>query len=616
MCGIVGFTGGKNQNLLKRMADSISYRGPDAEGFFVDDKINLGQRRLSIIDLEGGKQPMFDPSGQIAVVFNGEIYNYAQIKTDYLSDYNFVTTSDTEVIIAMYLKFGTECVKYFNGMFAFAFWDARKDLLFIARDRLGKKPLYLRELNGQIYFASEPKALIVDVLGKPKINLKALSLYLRFQFIPANISIWEGIEKLLPGHYLIWVNGKKEISRYWDLKFEGKPSDPKDFEGLIEDSVKIRLVSDVPLGIFLSGGLDSTTISYFAAKHSTQKIKTFSIGFEDESFDETKYSQLAANFLQTDHHHQFFSEKDVIDLVPKIFSLLDEPMADASILPTTLLTAFTRQHVTVALGGDGADEIFAGYPTFQAHVLADLYRYLPSFIKTNINKVITNLPVSHNNFSLDFKLKRFIRGADLQSFWRDLEWTSAFNLSEQEKLFKPEIRPGSGISDQNRFVADFLENRDLHDYKNQVLNFWQKGYLVDDIFVKMDRAAMYNSLEARSPFMDYRVVELVNNLPFDQKIRHWRTKFLLKETMKDKLPKEIVFRPKKGFGIPLAKWFAGSLKEFLLETLSKENIESVGIFDFEYINELINSHLNGQEDNRIKLWTLVVFVQWYNNFYK
>ena len=614
MCGIAGFTGNKDQALLQGMTQAIAYRGPDSDGYFSNGSVNFGHRRLSILDVAGGLQPMFDAKKDISIIFNGEIYNYRELKRDYLNKYSFTTTSDTEVLIYLYLEKGEEFLSYLNGMFALALWDNRSKKLILARDRMGQKPLYYTHNGGELYFASEPKSLLINPSFKRQTNLEAVSLFFNFQFFPGSLTPFQGINKLLPGHYLVWQNGKSEIKNYWQLKFnDSSQVDFNKLEDLVKEAVKIRLIADVPLGVFLSGGIDSTTVAYFAAKNSPARIKTFSIGFDQKSFDETRYAQLAAKFLGSDHYHHQFSKQDLLELVPKIFDLQDEPMADASILPTFLLSRFTRQHVTVALGGDGADELFAGYPTFQAHYFADSYGKLPSLVKYLPERLINSLPVSFDNFSLEFKLKQFIKGVNAQGYQRDIDWFALFNTDQQTKLFNQDFHNYLKKLNDPQALKEFFESS-VKNSKSNILSFWQRGYLVDDILQKVDRASMYNALEARSPFLDFRLVSYVNNLPYEVKMKHWQTKSLLKQLMKDKLPTEIINRRKKGFGVPLAEWFCTDLKDFLQESLSRENIEAVGFFNYEFIQELIDNHLARKQNNRSQLWSLLSFIHWHKKY--
>lgn len=614
MCGIAGFTGPADQALLRKMTDRLAYRGPDAEGFFYNGKINFGHRRLSIIDLAGGQQPMRDRTGDIVTIFNGEIYNFEELKKRYAADYGFTTNSDTEVILALYEKKGLDFIPLLNGMFAIALWDERKQTLILIRDRCGKKPLYYYEHHGQLYFASEPKALLVSMSSKPELNLSGLSLFLNFQYLPGEHSVYQGFKKLLPGHYAVWEAKKLRIAPYWSPQFNdsAKP-DTKTLNQLLSQAVGRRLVSDVPLGVFLSGGIDSSTVAYYAQRQSQRPVKTFSIGFEEASFDESKYFNAAARFLGTDHHHQTFSSQALLEVLPKILELQDEPLADASILPTYLLSRFARRSVTVAVGGDGADELFAGYPTFAAHGLADWYARLPRVIKKTLTEVIRLLPVRHNYLSFDFKLKQFLRGADESGFWRDLSWTNAFSWQEQAQLLRPEIYSVVASQRLDEIMQDYFGSRRMTG-SQAVLYFWQKGYMIDQVLSKVDRASMYNSLEVRAPFLDVEVVEYVNNLPFQAKLRHGTSKYLLKQLMQDKLPDIVVNRPKKGFGIPLSQWLNDELRWLVDDSLRTDKLAPLGLFNVGYVERLRQEHEQRKADHRFKLWTLITFVQMYRRW--
>ena len=610
MCGIAGFTGSRQPDLLRRMTGSLHYRGPDADGFFEGKGINLGHRRLSIIDLTTGTQPMFSADKNLAIIFNGEIYNFQELRS-LVPDYPFQTSSDTEVIMALYRKYGPDGLSRMNGMFAFALWDTSADRLLLARDRMGKKPLYYAEHKGNLYFASEPKALLF-ALHTREMDQAAASLFFELQFIPGRQSIYRGVFRLLPGEYAVWERGKLVTTRYWNLRFDGSSEPSTDRLGtLLADATKLRLISDVPLGIFLSGGIDSSTVAYYAVQAATKRIKTFSIGFTDPSFDESKYFNAVAKRLGTEHSHHLFTERELLDVIPLIFDRLDEPLADASILPTYLLSRFTREKVTVALGGDGADELFAGYPTFIAHTLAGRYASVPGFARTWAEKIVRTIPVSHRNISFDFKLKQFIKGASLSGTARDRAWTAAFAPEELQHLLSHDVFQ-SVSEERERIAAESLTNSADSD-ETAVLRFWQQGYLVDDILTKVDRAAMYSSLEVRAPFLDHRIVEYVNNLPYTWKLRHRVTKFLLKELMRGKLPDEIIDRPKKGFGIPIASWLTKELKEYMLEVLRPRAVSAAGLQSV-YVSRLIDEHLTHRSDNRMKLWSLIVFMEWHRRW--
>jgi len=436
MCGIAGFVGQGNEEILKKMTGSLERRGPDSEGFFIKDGIYFGHRRLSIIDLATGHQPIFNEDKTISIIFNGEIYNFKDLRKQLEKrGHKFYTQSDTEVIVHLYEDKGEDFLKELNGMVALALWDDKKEKLILARDRLGEKPLYYSFLGGKLIFASELKAILVHPQIKRELDFYSLAKYLNYEYIPFPQTIFKNIYKLGPGEYLIYQKGILEKKKYWDIGFNSKLKNRdsiygsegeeenevlfanqnsklleeeamKGLEEHLERSVKMRLVSDVPLGIWLSGGIDSTAIAYYAQKNSPTPIKTFSIGFTDLSFDESKYARQAAEFLKTDHYEKVLTPRDCLDLIPQIFEFLDEPLADASIVPTYLLSKFTREKVKVALGGDGGDELFMGYPTFQAHQLAKIYQKLPYFLRKNlITPIVNHLPVSFNDFSFDFRLK-------------------------------------------------------------------------------------------------------------------------------------------------------------------------------------------------------------------
>ncbi|MBI4090965.1 MAG: asparagine synthase (glutamine-hydrolyzing), partial [Candidatus Komeilibacteria bacterium] len=418
MCGIAGFAGSGNQDTLARMVAAVRHRGPDDQGFFLDNQVGLGFARLSIIDLSPtGHQPMTSADGNATIIFNGEIYNYRELKSELLqkNSYPFRGTSDTEVLLALYQIYGIDFLKKINGMFALALYDKRNGSLFLTRDRMGKKPLYYTVIGGTLIFGSEPKALLQHPACVRKLNLTALNDYLHYEYVPTPYSIFEGISKLEPAHSALWQQGKLTTHPFWSMDFTEKRIAEADalkkLDAELQRSVAQRLVADVPLGIFLSGGLDSSTIAYYAQKASTQKIKTYSIGFKESSFDESAFARMVAEHLGTDHHEQILSAKDSLELIPHIADLLDEPMADPSIIPTYLLSKFTREHVTVALGGDGGDELFAGYPTFQAFKLAHWYRKLPETLRRLLlEPALSLIPASERDMSLGFLVRRFIAG--------------------------------------------------------------------------------------------------------------------------------------------------------------------------------------------------------------
>ncbi len=622
MCGLSGYFGQGDKNILKKMSDVLSYRGPDDQGFFINERVGLAHNRLSIIDLSpSGHQPMANENGSLQLVFNGEIYNYPALKKELLAagHHQFRSQTDTEVIIHLYEDLGTDCFAKLNGMFALALYDQHKQELILARDRLGKKPLYWTLVQGTVIFASEPKAILEHPLFKRELDLISLNKYLLYEYIPTPHAIFKGLHKLEPGHYLIFSNNslaKKE--KFWDISFGDQTKQPTislaqaeaKLDDLLDQSVSSRLVSDVPLGIFLSGGLDSSTVAYYARRRG-QSIKTFSIGFQEPSFDESRYAREVAAYLGTEHHEKFFSVTEAQDLIPHVFAILDEPLSDASILPTYLLSKFTREKVTVALGGDGGDELFCGYDTFIAHRLAEHYDRLPSWLRRSIiEKIIPLLPVSHNNLSLDFKAKKFIAGYGGPLKYRNQRWLGSFDYLDRAQLFRPEI--WQSLQSQNEFedLDRLLSPLQDQSHFNQLIHTYLRTYLMDDILVKVDRASMYNSLEVRAPFLDYTLVDFVNSLPLKFKLKGLTTKYILKKLMADKLPKNIINRQKKGFGLPLSGWLAGSLKPLLLDIFSEQAVRRAGLFNYSYLRQLLSDHFAKRRDNRKLIWTLTVFELW------
>src|SRR3989344_337726 len=624
MCGITGYFGEGNREILKKMTDSLRHRGPDDEGFYIGERIGLGHRRLSIIDLEGGHQPMTNEDKTIWVVFNGEIYNFQELKEKLEKQgHQFKTKSDTEAIVHLYEEKEEEFLEELNGMFAIALWDEKKEKLILARDRLGEKPLYYVVFNQNLVFGSELKALLAHPLVKKELDLGSLAKYLIYEYAPAPHSILKDIYKLGPGEYLVYKNNQASVKKYWEISFDKNPENlTKDeylgeLEKRLEEAVKKRLVADVPLGIFLSGGLDSTSLAYFAQKNSSKRIKTFSIGFVDRSFDESEYARQAARFLKTEHYEKILEPKDCLNLIPQIADFLDEPLADASLVPTYLLSQFTREKVTVALGGDGGDELFMGYPTFQAYRLDRIYQKIPSWLRNYfIQPLIKNLPPSFNNISFDFRLKRFIAGSSFRPEIKNQIWLGSFEPAQLRDLLAPSIYQQIKLNKIFEDIENYLEGVKSKSIENRLIYLYLKNYLQDDILVKTDRASMAVGLEVRAPFLDYTLVDFINSLPTEYKLRGFKTKYLFKELMKNKLPQNIVYRPKKGFGLPIAKWLKNDLKVFVLDSFSESKIKREGIFNFNYIKNLLQEHFSGQKDNRKVLWTLLIFEIWLEKWRK
>lgn len=621
MCGIAGYFGQGNLGILQKMTNSLSHRGPDDQGYYFDTAVGLGQCRLSIIDLSpDGHQPMSNEDQSVWLVFNGEIYNYRDLRQELVKRHKFKSQTDTEVLIHLYEERGENFLEKINGMFALALYDKNKNILILARDRLGKKPLYWGNFNKTLIFGSELKALLLHPHCLKELDLNSLNKYLIYEYVPTPHSIFKNINKLEPGHDLIFDGNQVVIKKFWDIKFNinyhGNEKDILDkLNREIDRSVKIRLESDVPLGIFLSGGIDSTTIAYYAQKNCLQKIKTFAIGFSDESFDESKYARLAADFIGTEHYEQILTPKDSLNLIPKIADLLDEPLADASIIPTYLLAKFTKEKVTVALGGDGGDELFCGYDPFIAHKLAKYYEFIPQVIRRGvIEKYCKYLPVSFNNISLDFKIKKFIEGFNNDKIYRNQIWLGSFNKSERSQLFSAGV--WDEIKNANEFeeIDNYLHNFNDKSFFHQLIYLYLKTYLMDDILVKVDRASMFNSLEVRAPFLDYQLVDFISTIPVNLKLHGLKTKYILKKLMETRIPREIVYRKKKGFGMPLAKWLENELKPLCFDLLSQGEIIKQGIFNYPYIKSLLEDHFSHRKDNRKLIWTLLIFQLWFNKW--
>lgn len=621
MCGIAGYIGNGNKEILERMIDTLKHRGPDDRGVFVRKDVGLAHSRLSILDLSpSGHQPMSNEDETVWLTFNGEIYNYLELKNSLNGKHLFKSQTDTEVIIHLYEEVGEKVFEMIHGMFALAIYDFKKEILFLGRDRMGKKPLYWMNFRQGIAFASELKALFEHPEFQKSIDLESLNKYFTYEYIPAPRTIFKKILKLEAGHYLKFNKSGLIQNDYWGLDFEPKSininDNIKSLESEISRSVKERLVADVPVGIFLSGGIDSSLIAYYTNLYSKDRIKTFSIGFRDKSFDESSYARSMADFLKSEHHERIFDPDDCLAILPEVIEKLDEPMADASILPTYLLSKFTRENVTVALGGDGGDEIFAGYDPFVAHKLASLIEKIPKILLKVVYRLVLLLPTSFNNMSFDFRLKKLISGFLVEKKYRNQVWMSAFDDKERKQLFNEKIN--RKIYSQNVFddVDRHLKKSNINQFIDRVSLEFQRLYLQNQILTKIDRASMFNSLEVRSPFLDTKVVELANHLPVNQKINGLNTKHILKIIARGKIPDHIINRKKKGFGIPIAKWINDQLKPLVLEELGSKNLEKIGLFNVSYVQDLLSQHFSKKKDNRKQIWTLLVFVLWWKRWYK
>lgn len=641
MCGIAGICRLADAPLppeasetVKTMTDAMAYRGPDGEGQWQDGPVCFGHRRLSIIDLAGGQQPMPYCNGNYWIVFNGEIYNFKEIEDDLArKGAVFKTRSDTEAILAAYAFYGTDCLRYLEGMFAFALWDKANKRLFCARDHFGKKPFYYTLQNGFFAFASELHAL-VGLQSACKfanfsfrLSRQAIMRYLAYEYAPTPQTVYAEASALEPAHYLVLEKGALKIDRYWDLPVPEARTDASEAElcgqlrQRLEKAVSLRMISDVPLGVFLSGGIDSSIVAGLMARQSSRPIQTFSIGFSEASYDESKYARIVAKAFHTDHHERVLSAEECADELPGIVRAMDTPMADASCAPTWLLSALTRQRVTVALGGDGADELWAGYEHYIGFNIALAYNRLPKWLAWGaIEKLASLLPESAGYINPRLAVQTFLKGARAPDWLRVETMLAAIDPSLQKSILNQDFLEAAG--------RDFLEIANLFAPTKRHYERWSakdktatplarafyvycRQFLLDDILVKVDRCSMLHSLEVRAPFLDKHVAEFAARLPLNYKLRGFRRKYLLKKAFANLLPEEILHRNKRGFQIPVAAWLRGKLKPLLLELSAPDLLAKQGIFEYAAIRKLMEEHFSEKKDLRKQLWTFLVFQLWW-----
>ncbi len=609
MCGIAGFVGRGELAWLQAMTHRIAHRGPDADGHYIDAAagVYLGHRRLAIVDLEGGAQPMWTADGSVGVIFNGEIYNHGLLRDELKAAGCIFQTdhSDTEVLLHAWKIWGEDFVSRLNGMWAFAIYDRTQRCIFMSRDRFGEKPLYWFQRSGTFAFASELTALMEHPDCPRSSAARALQKYYAYAFIPAPLTILEHVSKLPAGHNLRFDlnDDRVTVTRYWHYEIDpidpavGEESLVDELLELLDGAVKRRLMSDVPLGVFLSGGVDSSLIAALAAKHiGSGQLKTFSIGFTDASFDELPHANRVAALLGTDHHTDVLDLNKAIELLPGILENLDEPQGDASLLPTWLLARFTRQLVTVALGGDGGDELFAGYDPFLALKKAELYsQMVPRPVHAAIRLLATHLPVSHKNISLDFKIKRTLRGLSYPASQWNPAWIGALEPHEIAEFLRSPCSPEDVYSEAISAWDACAQTNTV----DRTLEFFTRFYLQDGILAKVDRATMMNSLEARAPFLDIEVANFARRLPAQWKLRNGTTKYLLKQAALRLLPADIVHRKKKGFGTPVGSWLrTGRLAPTSLDP---------------FVRNRVVAHQAGKVDDRLFLWCQLVRETWCKN---
>lgn len=623
MCGICGVLNFDLQKVekgdLQRMCQTLAHRGPDAEGYHLENNIGLGHRRLSIIDLETGNQPIHNENKTVWLITNGEIYNFKELRQMLQNKgHQFATQTDAEVIVHLYEDYSEDCLQYLRGMFALAIWDGTQKKLFLARDRVGKKPLCYFYDGRRFIFASEIKAILQVPGVKREIDFEALNLYLSLQYVPSPWTMFKNIKKLPPAHYLLIKNKEVLVNKYWQLEVKTSPRLKQEEyeEGIrenLDEAVRLRLVSDVPVGAFLSGGLDSSIIVGLMSKHLTSPVKTFSVGFAEKLYNELTYSRIVAKKFNAEHQELLLRPK-IMEILPKIVKYFDEPFADYSCIPTYYMAQFAAQKVKVVLNGDGGDESFAGYLRYNACKLAGYFDLIPAFLKKLILTSIYFIPKSSDIRMTNWQLKRFFRSLGLSPQRRYLNWISAFNSQEKKMLCH-----GSIIKDVN--LGKEYELWDNVYGQNQGINFVEstikvdiQTYLPNDLLVKMDMATMANSLEARSPFLDHKFMEYAAAIPVDLKLKNFINKYILKKTYENFLPRAIWQRKKMGFGIPIGQWFREELKDFLQDTLFDKKATGREYFNKDFITGIIKEHMQGDTDNGYKLWTLLMFELWFREY--
>ncbi|HYL98863.1 MAG TPA: asparagine synthase (glutamine-hydrolyzing) [Blastocatellia bacterium] len=630
MCGIAGIADSNGrpieESVLRQMCDAMYHRGPDGDGFYFDHQsvgnpgsVGLGMRRLAIVDLVTGQQPIHNEDKTVWVVLNGEIYNYPDLRSELEArGHSFYTRSDTEAIVHVYEEFGLDAPKHLRGMFAFALWDTRKRLLLIARDRVGKKPLLYSCLGGRLAFASEFQSLLKHPDISREVNRQAIWDYLSFMCVPGPETAFAGIKKLDPGSRLVWQSGVIKIDHYWSLDFSRKAamSEAEARERLLQllrDAVKVRLMSDVPLGAFLSGGIDSSAVVAMMAGLST-RVKTFSIGFDERDFSEIEHARRVANHFGTDHS-EFVVRPSAIEVLPTLVRHYGEPYADSSAVPTYYLSKVTRQHVTVALNGDGGDECFGGYERYAAMRIADSYRRLPRLLREGVvEPVVKTLPDPAVSRSRATRARRFFDVAGRPRPERYLRWTSAISEELKAEICTSDFLRSVNSAGTLKYVGRWFEGNGSVDIIDRVLKADTECYLPNDLLVKVDIASMAASLEARSPFLDHHLMEFAAGLPSNYKVRGLTTKYLLKNALRGILPETNLKRGKMGFGVPIGYWLRGELKDFLAGAILSERALGRGYFKPDAVRRVFDLHQAEVRDYAHQLWTLLMLELWHREF--
>jgi len=621
MCGICGFNWNDDQ-LVRAMADTLAHRGPDQDGFFCCDQVSLGHRRLSIIDLsENGRQPMFNEDGSVVLVFNGEIYNFVELRDELKAKgHVFSSRSDSEVIIHAYEEWGLESIGRLRGMFGYALYDLKNRRLLLVRDRIGIKPIYYRYDKGRFSFASEIKAILEDPNVERRVNYQALYDYLGFEFVPSPQTMFDGIHKLPAGHYLLLEEDRISVEQYWDLSL--KPDESiKSFADAVDKmrehldyAVRSHLVSDVPLGVFLSGGLDSSCIVALMRKHISGSLKTFTIGYEDETFSELDYAEIVAKHCDTDHRVLMLDTLRP-EYVEQTLYHLDEPMTDLSTVPLYLLCKQAREHVTVCLSGEGADESFAGYDRFKASRLNRWFNIMPGFIRREvIGSLVGKLPDQPQKKGAINMLKRFVEGSNLDSGGEHLRWQYFLNRKLEDNLFGDSLKRAVNLDPfwQVRKYSDRCDAGD--DALNREIYLDMRFMMTDSVLMKVDRMSMASSLEIRVPLLDHVLVEYMASLPGNWKLNKLTTKYIFRSALEGMLPEKVVYRGKQGYSLPVKHLLRGDLHDYMIELLHDSSLIREQM-DVSYIDTLIDEHCSMKQNHNHILWALINIAIWHNRFF-
>jgi asparagine synthase (glutamine-hydrolysing) len=619
MCGICGFTW-KDEDLVRRMTDRLAHRGPDQDGVYCDDRISLGHRRLSIIDLsELGRQPIANEDGRIQVVFNGEIYNFAEIRERLeAKGHTFRGHSDSETIVHAYEEYGRDCVNHFQGMFAFAVWDRVENELFLARDRMGIKPLYYTVVNQQLLFASEIKSLLACDGLERRLNRQALYHYLGHEFVPGPLTMFEGIFKLPAGHSLTWRDGKYEASEWWDLRYEDPPTLTSVDEAVdlirnqMDEAVRSRLVSDVPLGAFLSGGLDSSAIVAMMRKHISGTLRTFTIGYEDKSFSELEYATKVSDYFGTENEVLMVNEMTP-ELIDKSIWHLDEPMTDLSSIPLMLLCARAKQDVSVILSGEGGDEVFAGYDRFKASKLNRMYSVLPRAVREKmVAPILMSMPDRPQKKGAVNMLKRFVEGSLLPDEAEQIRWQFFCSKDLESRLFNYAFKEDVQMDPFGPLRA-CRSKCTTRDRVNAELYTDTRFVMVDSVLMKVDKMSMASALEIRVPFLDHRLIELAARIPGNLKLKGFETKHIFRKALEGYLPHDIVYRGKQGYSLPVKHLLRTQLKDYMTELLMTSPVirENMNV---DYVQQLIDEHVASKHNHNHVLWGMINTAVWHRRF--